>query len=473
MIPLHNVCQWQCPWSGIAMAELLPAQGSIKNYIMANRQKRLRREKALLKQEAQVRSRFQREKQKRKEGLRPTLDIFVRTQNKSAFRRMQNRKQLQKLFVNIQLLEKRNREGHDLFIQILQHPKILLNKILVYQKLVEACGRLTPCRDLHRWKLPKSKDESVRFRSLFFHLFVKYKIPACVESVILDLLHPYYVECTKEEMMYDLVSGKGIHQVKGLGIKMNSKMNFFFHESPSTLGPVRAMWWARLRSMGLNTSVAERIVKRLYLSVSSKWRIWLDDYVFFLRRNDELSAKDFQKILDFILAQMSGRKSIRVKGIEDDIEVPALFPKFSFKGRSMASVMRFVEKWEAYIQLARESGANKEFRNSRYQSQKYIHAEGLVIIRQIKTIRDLTIEGNQMKHCVGTYTSYCISGESSIWSMRRISPSGKMKKMLTIEIDENQGELLEARGKCNRTPRRVENAFLKRWLEYNKIVYQE
>ncbi|MCA9023558.1 MAG: PcfJ domain-containing protein, partial [Planctomycetaceae bacterium] len=85
-------------------------------------------------------------------------------------------------------------------------------------------------------------------------------------------------------------------------------------------------------------------------------------------------------------------------------------------------------------------------------------------IRELLNSYELETEGNQMKHCVGTYVSACVSGECSIWSMQ-IELKDGFKKAITIEVSKETNEICEVRGKANRSPNSRERRVLRRWAE--------
>lgn len=435
--------------------------------IMANRKKRYEQEQLLLEKQQQNRQHLQRHKQQRKVGLRPVLAFFMEARSVKCFDEHEEKVLLLALYRCRRGLDKINKEGFDLLEEVLSYPKPLFNDLNYYLLLARALLNLNKKRALHRWKTPRSKDDRVVFESLFFHFFVQYKIPHCIN----DLIGRYRDQLTcgpEEQIMYEIVQGKGIHQLSGFGVKLNSKMNFYFNASPAGMSLSSAIWWAKMRSMGLSASVACKLVSNIYVWMENEWFPWLDDLVFFLKRFPGLGKRERQKILDFILCQKNGGREVTIPNYDETVRVAALFPGFSFKGRSVASVFRFIAQWDEYIQLAKEAGVDKIFPISPLQGLRINHADGQIIIRQIKNLRNLVKEGNSMNHCVATYAPQCIGGYSSIWSMRQISASGKLKRLLTIEVQESDKRIQEVRGKSNRVAKKREEVWINTWVAANK-----
>lgn len=82
---------------------------------------------------------------------------------------------------------------------------------------------------------------------------------------------------------------------------------------------------------------------------------------------------------------------------------------------------------------------------------------------QVRTGNALYDEGQAMRHCVAGYKQRCISGECSIWSLRRNS-----ERKLTIELH-NNGTIVQARGYANRNAKADELAIMKAWAHENDL----
>ena len=70
-----------------------------------------------------------------------------------------------------------------------------------------------------------------------------------------------------------------------------------------------------------------------------------------------------------------------------------------------------------------------------------------------------------MRHCVASYVGSCSSGRTSIWSLRKSIEDGRVIRLVTIEISNRPGTIVQVRGRCNRLPTEGELALLASWSE--------
>lgn len=439
---------------------------------MANRAKRLEKESKLVKDRQALQSLFKKNKKQRQFGLRPTLTVLVNANSFSDFRAGPNSKIIKRIFRQIQSMRNNSPSGYKAFLKILNHPKLLFTHLTYYEKLGQAFFELEPCRDLNTWKLPKSKNDDVIFKNLFCFLFSKYRIPKFIEREIFEYACMYSnVAHLRLQIIYQVVKGLGIHKVPSLSIEMNSKMNFFFMNAPSHYNIEKAMWWAKMRSMKVPMSIASQMIDNLPIDINQNWNDWHNEFVFFVNRFPSITPKNLKKIAEFMIRQELGGVNVSVSGFNESIWIPALYPDFSLKGRTVASVLRFVEKWNAYIQLVKEKGSCGNFVISSVKSFRKIHNKSIIGIRQIITLKALYKEGHHMSHCVATYAEDCIKGHSSIWSMRQFLSNGKSKRMVTIEVQESDKKIVQVSGKSNRGEKMHEIALIKSWAKQEGLEY--
>ncbi len=433
---------------------------------MANRKKRIARELALVEKEQAVKAHFNRKKKQRKTNLRPSIDLLlgVQTYNDIVSKHSES-KELKYILRQKNSLRNNHPEKYCILEKVLQHPKLLFTQLSCYEQLLYFFFELEICRNLETWRMPKSKIDAVLFKSLVMHLFVKYRIPKCVEQDIYNYSSTYHgMAHYREKLMFHVIKGEGIHKLSELKFGLNSKMNFHFFNAPLKFNTKKSVWWAKARGKGVSYSMATKMVDHLVFYGELIWREWYDDFIFFINRIPDIPQKELNLIFDFLIYQKHGNKRIRIPNCEDAISIPALYPDFSFKGRTVASVMKFVDKWITYVNMYKEMGTIGEFKTSPVQPFKVKHHKNVVRFRQIKTLKGLVLEGTLMNHCVGTYGVYCIKGESSIWSVREIFPHGKIKKLLTIEIEEEK-RISQINGKNNRYAKNHEMQWIKTWAE--------
>ena len=119
--------------------------------------------------------------------------------------------------------------------------------------------------------------------------------------------------------------------------------------------------------------------------------------------------------------------------------------------------------WDMAEQKGME-GAADLFRVRRRLLQKYTYVARGLLIRPAASQRELTAEGDALRHCVGTYGKRHAAGETAIFFIRRTDRP--RESYFTLELDEKKLEVRQNRGlrNCVRTPE-VE-AFEQEWLAW-------
>ena len=92
-------------------------------------------------------------------------------------------------------------------------------------------------------------------------------------------------------------------------------------------------------------------------------------------------------------------------------------------------------------------------------------------VTQLVTADELVAESRAMHHCVSSYAQKCISGQASIWSLRRCV-EGNIKRLLTIELN-RQHHVVQVRGHGNRLATAEERQVLGRWAKAKAIALSE
>ena len=80
--------------------------------------------------------------------------------------------------------------------------------------------------------------------------------------------------------------------------------------------------------------------------------------------------------------------------------------------------------------------------------QKEVKAVTYEIV-QLKSDFELYLEGYYMSNCVQQYAADCREGQSSIWSLRRLSETGAWVSEVTIEVERDQA-IVQALMRFNR-----------------------
>jgi hypothetical protein len=130
------------------------------------------------------------------------------------------------------------------------------------------------------------------------------------------------------------------------------------------------------------------------------------------------------------------------------------------------SIEEALEKAKAYVPRA----AKKALQDSDANPVVYRFADGYKVVN-LKTDEALKLEGDRMKHCVGSYCSNVKEGTSVIYSLR--SPKGDPEKDVTLEYAPNVKRFTQMFGPGNRKPKPEQQKYLIEFIEakfpYDKI----
>lgn len=109
---------------------------------------------------------------------------------------------------------------------------------------------------------------------------------------------------------------------------------------------------------------------------------------------------------------------------------------------------RAVEAEQAIL----EKKAGALFRRRYAQLKQYSFAWSAILIRPCRSQKELTKEGEALKHCVGGYAQSVAKGEKAIFFIRRAAAPSK--PWYTLELDEKTFRVVQNRGlrNCARTP---------------------
>ena len=100
--------------------------------------------------------------------------------------------------------------------------------------------------------------------------------------------------------------------------------------------------------------------------------------------------------------------------------------------------------------------------------QKFTYANKDYILRPIKNLEELYIEGNKMINCVFGYADRYAKGQTSIFVLRKLAEENK--PFVTVEI--NNGKIVQALAKRNKMCGIQEKRFLEEYSAAKKITYR-
>ena len=312
-------------------------------------------------------------------------------------------------------------------------------------------------RDLKAWK-PSGKKRKALFSSLLRHLFCNYYVPEFMDQAWYD------DDKTQIIWFIHIGSGNNIRTANFLPLELTKKMAHHFIQAPRHFTISEALRYGQVMGLGGDKKKASQIVATKLGDSFEEDAFWKTVLHFFINQSN-ISQKEMKCLIAYVEIQKYGVR----EDYNDEVLVAPENPGFSMKGRTLQSLLpvaktrmdragKVLMEWEGY--------PAEDFKWQTTRDNKEITYE----VIQIKNSFELEVEGDAMKHCVGGYMSDCLKKTSFIWAMRMIDEQGKMKRLLTIETNK-EGQLVQARAKCNARPGGIETAILKKWMQANNFEY--
>ena len=306
------------------------------------------------------------------------------------------------------------------------------------------------------------------------HLFARYPVAGPLERIWVGGEGLAADEIRLRKRWYIVVAGGGSLFKECANGWLSRKEAHAFLNAPNALGFDEAFWLAIAKSYASNEGLALRIARsKIGRTARSEIAFWREAARFFCANPAQTELVD--DLCDY-LAECLRRDA-----------------GYSLKGRTLATLRRQMHEWHRdlaavqRIEAARRralgiraapqgntsddgrwpgaSIADWSWKPSAKEAQ---HKREEYAVRQLRTAEELVAETRAMRHCVSSYASKCISGNASIWSLRRYAQSG-FDRLLTIEVD-RQNRAVQVRGLCNRLAKPDERAVLERWTKARGIV---
>lgn len=313
-------------------------------------------------------------------------------------------------------------------------------------------------RPIGTWE-PRGKGREALFRSLAEHLLAKYQTPTFLWSALFG--NPM---TSVLNFVSHVASGGSVHDgvKKGLlPVPLTRRMCHDLMQTPSDVPFLRAIRRAEALSCGVDTT---RFLNAWMASGAGRALYTIDDETFWLTvmewfgKNPMIDPNQIGPLVDFIAHRHRQEAT------------------YSLKGRTGVSLVRAMEEWHAELAKTKFQGrTNKfnpsgfktgEFDRSRYDETKTTIIEKNVWhVREVLTAKELAEEGRHMHHCVYSYSWSIERGTTSIWSMTRETWSGE-DRCITIEVNNRDRRIVQARGTRNRAPLPAEKQMLLAWANH-------
>jgi hypothetical protein len=307
-------------------------------------------------------------------------------------------------------------------------------------------------------------DSSLRlqFRSLAYHLLLKYPAPGYLDSVW-DL--PPGANAFRQQAWF-IKLGRG-SSMRSLELPMDLTRGMEHHarQAPDHYTAMQALRYGEIMGQGGSKSLAVKLALSDLSHEEKNACFWRSVVQFFIA-HPEYPEEAILPTLQFINAHKFGANpSKSVENSADD--ALAFCPNFTMKGRTAASMLRLVNDWRQFTgnaampRVSWDQSGLKGFRRIERDSD----GESLVwTIIELSNSSALQTEGGHMRHCVGSYVDKCRWRKSSIWSLR-LEKKNERKRLATIEVQSSSRSIIQIKAKSNRRPGPKCVEIISQWAE--------
>jgi hypothetical protein len=332
-------------------------------------------------------------------------------------------------------------------------------------------------RPLASWPGLASEGGSLDVSSLVAHLFQIYPVPRALHQPWLGAKMPEL-----KWVVWLILLGQGgnlHHAARRFGWTVAKRFTHAFAAAPHDLAPVEAAMWAEVaraggdrrdfdRIRGCRAYVidptagpdsvpprgpveddeaweAEEALDRLRAAAAMR-AFWREAVAWLVRHRDELTDEGSGAILEWALHLHTESRRITY------YRVP---PPFRWAGREPGPAL---EAAEEYVRRRYLPYGDLTWKHHGLDWETGEGEHPAWTVRELTTSRALAEESRAMHHCVSSYARRCADGYSMIFSLCAAG-----ERRITIELA-SWGDVLQARGTCNRDATAEERAVMNRWL---------
>jgi hypothetical protein len=310
-------------------------------------------------------------------------------------------------------------------------------------------------RPLSQW-VPANLDSQSAIFSLLEHLFVRYPVPKFLYSEWQGMPD----ELRLKWLCWFILLGQGrsLHRAAPLfGWTVARKFQHNLQVVPSAMSPTEACIYAEILRLGGSSvefgrlaQVPAFIIDPTSVSYQPSYLpFWQQTVSWLHQQRDRLNAEQAATILQWAMHKYT------------EAERAGLQP-FSWQGRSL---QRVLELSDAYLrQISRPVTAYTWKPHGWVWEWKDEHSNTWSFT-ELCSSQALFAEGQALHHCVAGYAARCAAGYSAIVSLRR-----NELRQITIEINPQTKQLVQARGAYNCAPDVRERAIINQWM--NCVIRQ-
>jgi len=271
--------------------------------------------------------------------------------------------------------------------------------VFLIQRLKNLAARqshwIRPCES---WR-PETENLRLAFRSLAFHLLIRYPVPGFMDSVWDLGAGP---EGFRQQSWFIRLGRGASFRSLNLPLALTRNMEHYARQAPDHYSVSQALRYGQTRGLGGSEALAREIVAgRLGQKIEHPefWRTVL----WFFSAHPETPLEQVNPIIDFIHAnKFAGEEVVTEHGMRPR---PAPWPDFSIKGRTLKSILRLTCAWHSDLSRE-ENGRSISWAKSGIQGYRFLEKRDGEeddrdwSIQEILESRALQAEGRAMRHCV-------------------------------------------------------------------------
>lgn len=313
-------------------------------------------------------------------------------------------------------------------------------------------------RKLEDWK-PQSHNTYRQFSSLFRHLFAKYPVPQFFDNAW------FHGNITHQQWFMHVGLGNNIRTAANLPLPLTSKMAHHMMQAPNDYDILAAIRWGQIHALGGDERLVRSILASRIGTSFNNNDFWVTVIQWFMA-NPMLDTAQYAPIIDYLNHQRFVPSVLNPDPDSPARYVPAQ-PNLSMKKRSVDATIKAMEEWHKQTGRAKKASTVHAWEPSGvppFYYEEGEHNKKVYTIYELLSAEELKEEGQAMCHCVASYAHSCASGRVSIWSL-----SCQGQRLLTIEVDNQNRTIRQARGKYNVKPEFKANDVMNRWANQSGL----
>lgn len=312
-------------------------------------------------------------------------------------------------------------------------------------------------RSAEAWQ-PSGGTAGSMFSSLAHHLLANYPVPPVLLSAW--FLGTDWQARRRQGWFRHAGLGRSLRSA-GFPLRLTKGMAHEFAHAPAGLPIEIALRWAQVRGLGGTGELACAVAATRLGREFDNEEFWTTVIHLFIN-TPRLDLGVIEPIVEYLHDQRFEFHRV-VVGEDTEVYLDPPEPDLSVKGRTVASLMKRVEPWRA--ERRRREARRRVLRWERSGIGEYRRRSEDGRAWSVLELLDgdgLAEEGKAMQHCVATYTGCCLRGASTIWSLG-LEGEGGRERLVTIEVNPQTREVVQAKARCNEEPDGASRAILAEW----------